>query len=159
VRSRRIEERAADVLSVLKVRKDVSLEELLVALADTGLIVRVAIYPTLASPSSFLQFSCRFEVKNDMSGQATPWRPVKICNFALWALLEFYRFEEIGVYQLTPIEIANRQAINLAARLCCGIAVCLSAGVVLPGLWQDKSWDDRRRSQSAALFPPKAWWR
>lgn len=35
-RSRRIEERAADVLSIWEMREDISLEELRVALADTG---------------------------------------------------------------------------------------------------------------------------
>lgn len=82
-----------------------------------------------------------------------------MCNFAHFNLLESYRFKEIGMYQLTPIEIANWQAIYLATGLCCGIAACLSVGVALLGLWRDKSWNDLRRVRSAALFLPKAWWR
>lgn len=42
VRSHRIEERAAEVLSIWEARKDISLEELRVALAQAGLIVSVA---------------------------------------------------------------------------------------------------------------------
>jgi transposase len=42
MRSRRIEERAADILSIWEGRKDISLEELRLALAETGLVVSVA---------------------------------------------------------------------------------------------------------------------
>lgn len=42
VRSRRIEERAAEVLAVWEARKDISLEELRVELAAAGLTVSVA---------------------------------------------------------------------------------------------------------------------
>ncbi len=42
VRSRRIEERAADILALWEVRKDISLEELRAALAEMGLTVSVA---------------------------------------------------------------------------------------------------------------------
>ena len=42
VRSRRIEERAADILAIWEARKDISLEELRLALADAGLVVSVA---------------------------------------------------------------------------------------------------------------------
>lgn len=42
VRSRRIEERAAEVLSIWEARKDISLEELRVTLARADLIVSVA---------------------------------------------------------------------------------------------------------------------
>lgn len=42
MRSRRVEERAADILAIWETRKDISLEELRVALAEIGLIVSVA---------------------------------------------------------------------------------------------------------------------
>lgn len=42
MRSRRIEERAADILGLWEARKDISLEELRVALAEMGLVVSVA---------------------------------------------------------------------------------------------------------------------
>ena len=42
VRSRRIEERAADILALWEARKDISLEELRAALAEMGLTVSVA---------------------------------------------------------------------------------------------------------------------
>lgn len=42
MRSRRVEERAADILAIWEARKDISLEELRLALAETGLIVSVA---------------------------------------------------------------------------------------------------------------------
>ena len=42
MRSRRIEERAADILGLWDARKDISLEELRVALAEMGLVVSVA---------------------------------------------------------------------------------------------------------------------
>jgi transposase len=42
MRSRRIEERAADILAIWEARKDISLEELRLALAETGLAVSVA---------------------------------------------------------------------------------------------------------------------
>jgi transposase len=42
MRSRRIEERATDILGLWEARKDISLEELRVALAEMGLVVSVA---------------------------------------------------------------------------------------------------------------------
>ncbi len=42
VRSRRVEKRAADILALWEARKDISLEELRVALAEMGLTVSVA---------------------------------------------------------------------------------------------------------------------
>ncbi len=42
MRSRRVEERAADILSLWEARKDISLEELRLALVETGLTVSVA---------------------------------------------------------------------------------------------------------------------
>ena len=42
MRSRRIEERAADILVIWEARKDITLEELRVALAEKGLAVSVA---------------------------------------------------------------------------------------------------------------------
>jgi len=42
VRSRRVEERAADILALWEARKDISLEELRIALAEVGLAVSVA---------------------------------------------------------------------------------------------------------------------
>ena len=42
MRSRRIEERAADILAIWEARTDISLEELRLALADAGLVVSVA---------------------------------------------------------------------------------------------------------------------
>ena len=42
MRARRIEERAADILGLWEARKDISLEELRVALAEMGLVVSVA---------------------------------------------------------------------------------------------------------------------
>lgn len=42
MRSRRVEERAADILAIWEDRKDISLEELRLALAEIGLIVSVA---------------------------------------------------------------------------------------------------------------------
>ena len=42
MRSRRVEERSADILALWEARKDISLEELRVALAEAGLIVSVA---------------------------------------------------------------------------------------------------------------------
>lgn len=42
MRSRRIEERGADILAIWGARKDISLEELRQALAEAGLIVSVA---------------------------------------------------------------------------------------------------------------------
>lgn len=41
-RSRRVEERAADILALWEARKDISLDELRLALAEMGLIVSVA---------------------------------------------------------------------------------------------------------------------
>ncbi len=42
IRSRQVEERAAEILAIWEARKDISLEELRVALAEAGLIVSVA---------------------------------------------------------------------------------------------------------------------
>ena len=42
MRSRRVEERAADILAIWEARKDISLDELRLALAETGLTVSVA---------------------------------------------------------------------------------------------------------------------
>ncbi|HQS98645.1 MAG TPA: hypothetical protein PK823_19370 [Novosphingobium sp.] len=42
MRSRRVEERAADILAIWEARKDIALEELRLALAETGLVVFVA---------------------------------------------------------------------------------------------------------------------
>jgi transposase len=42
MRSRRVEERAADILAIWEARKDISLDELRLALAATGLTVSVA---------------------------------------------------------------------------------------------------------------------
>jgi hypothetical protein len=42
IRSRRVEERAADILALWEARKDISLEELRLALVEIGLIVSVA---------------------------------------------------------------------------------------------------------------------
>jgi transposase len=42
MRSRRVEERAADILALWEARKDISLEELRLALVEIGLIVSVA---------------------------------------------------------------------------------------------------------------------
>ena len=42
MRSHRVEERAADILTIWEARKDISLEELRVALAETGFLVSVA---------------------------------------------------------------------------------------------------------------------
>lgn len=42
MRSRRVEERAADILAIWEARKDISLEELRAGLAEIGLIVSVA---------------------------------------------------------------------------------------------------------------------
>ena len=42
MRSRRVEERASDILALWEARKDISLEELRLALAGTGLTVSVA---------------------------------------------------------------------------------------------------------------------
>ena len=42
MRSRRVEERAADILSLWEARKDITLEELRAGLAEMGLIVSVA---------------------------------------------------------------------------------------------------------------------
>lgn len=42
MRSRRIDERAADILGLWEARKDISLEELRLALAEMGLVVSVA---------------------------------------------------------------------------------------------------------------------
>ena len=42
VRSRRVEERSADILALWEARKDISLEELRIALAEAGLTVSVA---------------------------------------------------------------------------------------------------------------------
>ncbi len=42
MRSHRVEERAADILAVWEVRKDISLEELRQALVEAGLIVSIA---------------------------------------------------------------------------------------------------------------------
>jgi uncharacterized membrane protein (DUF2068 family) len=61
--------------------------------------------------------------------------------------------------QFSQIEIANWIAIYVAAAMCCAIAMVLSAGATLHGLWQDKAWQDVRSVRSAALFLPRAWWR
>ncbi len=42
MRSRRVEERAADILAIWEARRDITLEELRLALAGAGLIVSVA---------------------------------------------------------------------------------------------------------------------
>jgi len=42
MRSRRVEERSADILALWEARKDISLEELRLALAELGLMVSVA---------------------------------------------------------------------------------------------------------------------
>lgn len=42
MRSRRIEERAADILGLWEARKDISLEELRVGLVEAGLVVSIA---------------------------------------------------------------------------------------------------------------------
>lgn len=42
MRSQRVEERAADILAIWEARKDVSLEELRLALLDKGLTISVA---------------------------------------------------------------------------------------------------------------------
>jgi transposase len=42
MRSRRVEERAADILSIWEARKDITLEELRAGLAEIGLTVSVA---------------------------------------------------------------------------------------------------------------------
>jgi transposase len=42
MRSRRVEERAADILAVWEARKDISLEELRLALSEMGLTISVA---------------------------------------------------------------------------------------------------------------------
>tara|TARA_B100000678_G_scaffold271603_1_gene260383 strand:- start:315 stop:695 length:381 start_codon:yes stop_codon:yes gene_type:complete len=42
MRSRRIEERAADILAIWEARKDITLEELRLTLAEKGLVVSVA---------------------------------------------------------------------------------------------------------------------
>jgi transposase len=42
MRSRRVEERAADILAIWEARKDISLEELRLALAEVGLTISVA---------------------------------------------------------------------------------------------------------------------
>ena len=42
MRSRRVEERASDILALWEARKDISLDELRLALAEAGLIVSVA---------------------------------------------------------------------------------------------------------------------
>jgi len=61
--------------------------------------------------------------------------------------------------QFSQIEIANWIAIYLTAAMCCSIAMVLSVGATLHGLWQDKAWQDVRSVRGAALFFPKAWWR
>ena len=61
--------------------------------------------------------------------------------------------------QFSPIEISNWIAIYLAAGLCCGIAMVLSVGATLHGLWQDRAWKDAQTLKGALLFLPKAWWR
>ena len=60
--------------------------------------------------------------------------------------------------QFSQVEIANWIAIYLAAAMCCSIAMVLSVGATLHGLWQDKAWQDVRSVRGAALFLPKAWW-
>ena len=42
MRSGRVEERAADILAIWEARKDITLEELRLALAEVGLIISVA---------------------------------------------------------------------------------------------------------------------
>ena len=42
MRSRRVEQRSADILALWEARKDISLEELRIALAEAGLVVSVA---------------------------------------------------------------------------------------------------------------------
>ncbi|EQB08520.1 hypothetical protein L284_16465 [Novosphingobium lindaniclasticum LE124] len=42
MRSRRVEERAADILAIWEERRDITLEELRLALADKGMAVSVA---------------------------------------------------------------------------------------------------------------------
>ena len=42
MRSRRVEERAGDILAIWEARKDISLEELRLAMAEVGLAVSVA---------------------------------------------------------------------------------------------------------------------
>lgn len=42
MRSRRMEERAADILAIWEGRRDITLEELRLALADKGMVVSVA---------------------------------------------------------------------------------------------------------------------
>ena len=42
MRSRRVEERAVDILALWEARKDISLEELRIALSEAGLTVSVA---------------------------------------------------------------------------------------------------------------------
>lgn len=61
--------------------------------------------------------------------------------------------------QFSSIEIANWIAIYVAAGLCCGIAMVLSVGVTLHGMWRDRAWNDVRSVRGAALFVPKTWWR
>lgn len=61
--------------------------------------------------------------------------------------------------QFSQIEIANWIAIYLAAAMCCAIAMVLSVGVTLHGLWQDRALQDVRTVRGAVLFLPKAWWR
>lgn len=61
--------------------------------------------------------------------------------------------------QFSQIEIANWIAIYVAAAMCCAIAIVLSVGATLHGLWQDKAWQDVRSVRGAALFLPRAWWR
>jgi uncharacterized membrane protein (DUF2068 family) len=60
--------------------------------------------------------------------------------------------------QFSQIEIANWIAIYVAAAMCCAIAMVLSVGATLHGLWQDKAWQDVRSVRGAALFLPRAWW-
>jgi uncharacterized membrane protein (DUF2068 family) len=57
--------------------------------------------------------------------------------------------------QFSQIEIANWIAIYVAAAMCCAIAMVLSVGATLHGLWQDKAWQDVSSVRGAALFLPK----
>jgi hypothetical protein len=61
--------------------------------------------------------------------------------------------------QFSQFEIVNWVAIYVAAAIGCAIAMILSVGATLHGLWQDKAWQDVRSVRGPALFLPRAWWR
>lgn len=52
MRSRRVEERATDILAIWEVRKDISLEQLRLALVEVGLTVSVPRLHRFRAPGS-----------------------------------------------------------------------------------------------------------